>query len=115
VTPKTLKEALKLWDAGEPVPAFRVESKGAATQDQLWGAAFALLTGSERDRGALLFNNAAQESFQKFCKDHAFTKRDQDVAHSIAHVASSCAWDSMLEDYVHNLSSPAITVCKGSL
>lgn len=37
--PRTAADALKLWDAGERVPAFRVESEGAS-QNDIWAVAF---------------------------------------------------------------------------
>jgi hypothetical protein len=40
--PRTAADALKMWDAGEPVPAFRVESEGASQQD-IWAFAFDLM------------------------------------------------------------------------
>jgi len=42
--PRTPADALKLWDAGQKVPAFRVTSEGAA-QSHIWQAAFELIRG----------------------------------------------------------------------
>ena len=41
--PRTAADALALWDAGQPVPAFRVESEGAA-QSAIWAVAFEVIS-----------------------------------------------------------------------
>lgn len=41
--PRTAADALGLWEAGKPVPAFRVESEGAS-QPSIWEWAFELIS-----------------------------------------------------------------------
>jgi hypothetical protein len=90
--PLTAKDALALWDAGEAVPAFQVETT-PERQTQVYEAAFGLIAqGDVYDLSAL-------------------SEREQDVARSIAHVAKESGWAKMVSQHIHR-DSPAITVRK---
>lgn len=89
--PRTAPQALALWDSGEPVPAFEVESDGA-TQDELWGAAIDQLAG-------------------RSSAPTKFTKRERDVIASIVFVAKKIGWSEMVRRHIHD-KSPAITIRK---
>jgi len=88
--PHAWKKALEMWDAGDPVPAFQVESEGA-TQEQLWGAAFEQL----RHPGTALITD--------------FTEREISVVESIVHVANLVSWPQMISSHV-NAMSPALMI-----
>jgi hypothetical protein len=90
--PHTWQKAIEMWDAGEPVPAFQVESEGAS-QEQLWSAAFEQL----RDPGTALITD--------------FTEREISVVESIVHVAKMGSWPQMLSSYVH-ATSPSLMIRK---
>jgi hypothetical protein len=92
--PNTWQEALEMWDAGEPVPAFQVESEGA-TQDQLWGLAFQVL----RDPSVAV---------------DGISHREADVVESIVHVAKLRSWPQLISSHVHAMS-PALMVRKTKL
>lgn len=89
--PNTWQEALEMWDAGEPVPAFQVESEGS-TQEQLWGLAFDLL----RDSSGTI---------------DGITHREADVVESIVVVAKVTPWARLVSLHVHT-NSPALMVRK---
>jgi len=89
--PHTWEEALKMWDAGEPVPVFQVESEGA-TQAQLWGTAFQAL----RDPNVTI---------------DGITHREADVVDSIVQVAKLVPWPQMISRHVH-ANSPALMIQK---
>jgi hypothetical protein len=94
--PLTAKEALALWDAGEAVPAFQVET-APERQNLLYAAAFELIrSGDSYD----LPNHAG-----------GLSEREQDVAKSVAHVAKESGWAKMVSQHIHR-DSPAITVRK---
>ena len=90
--PLTAKDALALWDAGEAVPAFQVET-APERQTIVYEAAFGLIAqGDKYDLSSL-------------------SEREQDVARSISHVAKESGWAKMVSQHVHR-DSPAITVRK---
>lgn len=89
--PNTWEEALAMWDAGEPVPAFQVESEGA-TQQQLWRLAFDVM----RDSSVAL---------------DGITHREADVVESIVHVAKLKPWPQLVSSHVH-ATSPALMIQK---
>ena len=92
--PLTAKEALALWDAGEAVPGFQVET-APERQTEVYAAAFEMIRSGEvygRDKTDL-------------------SEREWDVAHSIAHVAQGSGWAKMVSQHIHR-DSPAIIVRK---
>jgi hypothetical protein len=89
--PLTAADALKLWDAGEAVPAFQVEAK-PERQAIVWAAAFDLLRNEDHDHSHL-------------------SQREREVAESIAHVAKKEGWAKMVSTHIHAVS-PAITITK---
>lgn len=91
--PRTAPQALALWDAGEPVPAFQVESE-ANEQETIWGAAFDQLAGRETPP-----------------PPEKFTARERDVIKSIVFVAKELGWAVMVSRHV-DVRSPAITIRK---
>jgi hypothetical protein len=95
-TPKTAKEALDLWDAGEAVPAFQVESEGS-DQEEIWGYAFEMIREPTREDVA----------------PAGLTDRECDVAYSIAQVAKNKGWALMVAQHV-GPQIPAIQVQKRS-
>jgi hypothetical protein len=92
--PLTAKDALKLWDAGEAVPGFQVETT-PERQTEVYAAAFEMIR-----RG---------ESYGREGTD--LSEREWDVAHSIAHVAESSGWAKMVSQHIHR-DSPAISITK---
>ena len=90
---RTAIEALALWDAGEPIPAFEVESE-VNEQETLWGAAF--------DRIARRKNAPPPIPF---------TKRERVVIDSIVFVAQKIGWYEMVRRHIHE-RSPSITIRK---
>lgn len=91
--PHTWEEALKMWDAGESVPAFQVESD-VSTQEDLWGAAFSILRGDTPEWDI----------------SH-FTPREVDVVKSIVAVSQLTPWPQMISTHVHT-HSPALMIRK---
>jgi hypothetical protein len=90
--PHTWQKAMEMWDAGDPVPAFQVESTGA-TQEALWGAAF--------DR---LRDQANVDSDLK-----QFSVRELAVIDSIVQVAKMVSWPQMINSHVH-AQSPSLVI-----
>jgi hypothetical protein len=93
--PLTAKDALALWDAGEAVPAFQVETT-PERQTQVYEAAFGLI--------------AKGEKYDLGSRDD-LSDREKDVARSIAHVAKESGWAKMVSQHIHR-DSPAITIRK---
>ena len=89
--PVTAAEALKLWEAGEAIPAFQVEAK-PERQGLVWAAAFDLLRNDEHDHSHL-------------------SDRERDVAVSISTVAKEKGWARMVSEHIH-AKSPAISLTK---
>lgn len=102
--PKTAAEALKLWDDGADVPAFRVESQDA-TQQQIYAAAFEMIRASvaPTDASPNLIHTTARK----------LTQREVHVAKSIAQIALKFGWRAMLQQHIGE-QIPAITVQKAS-
>src|SRR5690242_8822531 len=92
--PLTAKDALVLWDAGEAVPAFQVET-APERQTEVYGAAFELIRQGDK------YNLDGDD----------LSDREKDVARSIAHVAQESGWAKMVSQHIHR-DSPAITVHK---
>jgi hypothetical protein len=97
--PRTAQDALALWDAGKPVPAFHVESEGSS-QDDIYGFAFALIRGGGSE--------PADVSATDF---PMLNDRERGVAYSLAQVAQSKGWAMMLRQHIGE-HIPAITVQK---
>lgn len=91
--PRTMGEALELWDAGELLPVFEVESQHNE-QHTLWGAAFDKIAGRKIVTPAI-----------------PFTKRERDVIASIVFVAAKIGWREMIRSHIHE-KSPAISIRK---
>lgn len=94
--PFTAKEALALWDSGEAVPAFQVETT-PERQTEVYAVAFELIRHGE--------------IYDLDGNPCGLSAREQDVARSIAHVAKESGWAKMVSQHVHR-DSPAITVKK---
>lgn len=92
--PLTAQDALKLWDAGEPVPAFQVETT-PERQHLVYNAAFEMIR-----RGEVFGREGT-----------GLSEREWDVAHSISHVAQGSGWAKMVSQHIHR-DSPAISVSK---
>ena len=97
--PKTAEDALALWDAGEPVPAFHVESEGAS-QEAIYACAFELLRDFSVLAGNVAFGTLASSNFAADCAKHGLTDREVDAAHSIAYVAALKGWIAMIRQHV---------------
>lgn len=91
--PHTWEKALEMWDAGDPVPAFQVESEGAS-QELLWGEAFHCLAAETTLTGRV-----------------GLTAREIDVVNSIVHVAKLVSWPQMISSHV-GAKSPALMIRK---
>jgi hypothetical protein len=92
--PSSAPEALALWDSGQPVPAFQVESEGSA-QDDIYAFAFELIRAQELEPAA----------------GAALTERERNVGYSIALVAKQKGWAVMVQQHV-GPQIPAITIQK---
>lgn len=89
----TVRKNLSLWDAGEIVSAFQVESDNNE-QETIWGAAIDRLAGRQSPP-----------------PPEPFTKRERDVIDSIVFVATTIGWRKMVSQHVHE-RSPAIQIRK---
>jgi hypothetical protein len=92
--PLTAKDALALWDSGEAVPGFQVET-APERQTEVYAAAFEVIRQGEK--------------FDLYAED--LSDRERDIARSIAHVAKESGWAKMVSQHVHR-DSPAISVRK---
>ena len=92
--PKTAKEALELWDKGEPIHAFEVEHE-TATVEAIYAAAFELIRG-----GRLNLRSTDAVILPKLTADSPLNKREREVAHSIAYVALLRGWAAMVEQHL---------------
>lgn len=96
VSPHTAADALKAWDAGTPLRAFRVNSDGAS-QDKIYAAAFDILRRWDPER-------------QTMPGDYPhLSRREFDSAFSIAFVARERGWARMVQEHIHQ-AAPEITV-----
>jgi hypothetical protein len=89
--PHTWQKAMEMWDAGEHLPAFQVESTGAS-QEALWGAAF------DRLRDPAVESNLKQ-----------FSVRELAVIDSIVQVAKMVSWPQMISSHV-DARSPSLMI-----
>lgn len=96
VMPQTAADALKVWDAGQPLRAFQVETEGTP-QEQIYDAAFFWI----RAANPALDNPRVAN----------FSLRERVAAHSIAFVALRVGWAQMVLAHTHP-NSPEITICK---
>jgi hypothetical protein len=115
--PKTAQDALALWDAGEAVPAFRVEAEDSE-QETIYAAAFELIRHENTDctktgdpKKPLQFGPIASSSWAEFCAWNKLTDRELEVSNSIAHVAILKGWSAMLRQHIGE-HIPSITVQK---
>jgi len=95
----TLKQAIEVWDAGEPLAVFEVETEGT-DQSILWGIAI------EELRCATDLRKAPD-------RPH-LSKRENEVVDSIVQVAlrgPDQNWQTMIRRHVHE-KSPAIEIRK---
>jgi hypothetical protein len=106
-TPNTAQDALRLWDAGESVPAFEIESDGQP-QHALYAHAF------EQIRGARL-----KEEDGRFVPvlttvraPAGFTQREMAASHSVAYVAVLEGWEKMVKRHLAGGHIQPITVKK---
>lgn len=95
--PKTAADALRLWDAGHKVRAFRVESEDAG-QEVIYGVAFDIIAG--RNPGFV------------GSKPAELTIREYEVALSIVHVAKLKGWKKMVREHTDSGHIPEILVWK---
>jgi hypothetical protein len=105
--PRDAKEALELWDKGEAIAAFEVESEGTI-QDEIYAAAFEMIRngrvvggqvgGIQRARGDL--------------RSGKLSKRELDVAHSIAHVALLKGWAPMVAQHLASGHIKALVISR---
>ena len=89
--PGTAKEALELWDKGEAISAFEVESQ-INSQDKIYAVAFEMMRAGRMVNGKPEFNRATLDA-------RGLTKREADVAHSIAYVALLKGWAAMVAQH----------------
>jgi hypothetical protein len=110
------KEALELWDKGEAIAAFEVETQ-RCTQQEIYTVAFEMIRGGrlvriggvdcpeiQRARGDLRQPDSIMAKI---------SKRELDVAHSIAYVAMLKGWGEMVAQHLAGGHIKAITVKKG--
>jgi hypothetical protein len=105
VLPRDAKEALELWDKGEAIAGFQVESEGTS-QDALYSYAFELIRKGR-------FPVGAEKPEIPFVKaPDSFTKREIDAARSIAFVALLKGWAPMVAQHLASGHIRAITIKK---
>ena len=109
-SPKTAQDALALWDAGEPVPAFRVEAEDSE-QEAIYAVAFELIRREEANLPVAITRLQPDEltTLLEQTKGHKLSVREFHVAHSIAFVAFKNGWAAMLRQHIGE-HIPAITV-----
>jgi hypothetical protein len=109
VIPRDAKETVELWDKGEAIAAFEVESEGA-TQLEIYSAAMEMIRNGRVVAGT-------PEGLQRVRGDlrTRLTKRELDVAHSIAHVALLKGWAAMVAQHLAGGKIRAITITKPGL
>lgn len=95
--PQTAADALKVWDACQPLSAIQVESEGAEQED-IYDAAFFWIRKNNTELENPMLNS--------------FTLRERVAAHSVAFVAMRVGWAQMVLGHRHD-SSPLITIQKG--
>jgi hypothetical protein len=88
--PRDAKEALELWDKGEAIAAFEVETDGVRPQVELYAYAFELIRKAKFPVGA----KGPELGYVQ--APASFSKRDVDVARSIAYVAMLKGWAAMV-------------------
>ena len=103
VLPRTAEEAVELWDKGEPLAAFEVESEGAHQQEIYAHAIELLRRGRIVDRAPV---------FPIIAPPADFTKREKDTAQSIAYVALLKGWAAMVAQHLAGGHIRAIVVRK---
>lgn len=108
VIPRTAHEALELWDKGEAIAAFTVETEGA-TQEAIYAAAFELIRGGKLVKEQKVLQVYLQK--QDPAKS-TLTKRERDVAHSIAYVALLKGWGVMVAQHLAGGKIQPITVAR---
>jgi hypothetical protein len=109
VIPRDGKEALELWDKGEGIAAFEVETQ-RCTQQEIYAVAFAMMRAARMVNGKPEFHHA-----QRFTTDEVaakISKREMDVAHSIAYVALTKGWAPMVAQHLASGHIKAITIKK---
>lgn len=98
----TAKDALQLWDDGQPVAAFQVETT-PDRQAHVYGAAFELL------RGMVGGEMPDWDCLEATHGD--LSPREREVAKSIAVVANKMGWAKMVAQHIHS-HSPATFITK---
>lgn len=105
VLPRDAKEALELWDKGEPLAAFEVESEGTH-QNEIYAVAFELI------RGVGIWRHPGGTSIDLPFVRTSLSKRELDAARSIAHVALLKGWAAMVAQHLASGHIRAIIVAK---
>ncbi len=109
--PRDAAEALELWDKGEPIAAFEVESEGS-TQQEIYAAAFYMI----RNGNVAMVEGVRTPQVQRARGDlrTKLTKRELDVAHSIAHVALLKGWAPMVAQHLASGHIKALVISKAT-
>lgn len=98
--PKTVTDALKLWDDSHPVTVFRVETEDA-DQEQIYATAFEYMR-----------PGAGLKNLHEVAEKYHLTERERSVALSIANSALRFGWAEMIEQHTASGDIPLITVQK---
>jgi hypothetical protein len=104
--PRDAKEALELWDKGEAIAAFEVESEGTI-QDEIYAAAFEMIRSGRLVGGQVQGIQRARGDLRT-----KLTKRELDVAHSIAHVALLKGWAPMVAQHLASGHIKALVISR---
>jgi hypothetical protein len=107
--PRDAKEALELWDKGEPIAAFEVETE-RCTQAELYALAFEVIRGAENDLAAV--RKLALQAVRTSPIAAKITPREIDTAHSIAHVAILKGWAAMVAQHLASGHIKSLTIQK---
>lgn len=113
--PKTAQDALTLWDAGEPVPAFPVEAQDSE-QEAIYSVAFELLrkfyAETEENYPLKPIGHMTPDELNVLLEQTGGKKismREFQAAHSVAFVAVLNGWAKMLRQHIGE-HLPEITV-----
>jgi hypothetical protein len=115
VIPRDAKEALELWEKGEEIAAFEVETQ-RCTQAEIYSLAFEMMRAGKVQQvgttGGVTITIPTVEAVRNSMVAGKISKREIDTAHSIAYVALLKGWAPMVAQHLASGHIKAITVKK---
>lgn len=106
--PFTAKDALDLWDSGQPIPAFQVEAD-PERQQAVYAVAFELIRRGNFPENITVLSAEELTALFEPIDPFSLSRREKEVAHSIAQVAKKSGWAKMVSQHVHR-DSPAMMI-----